>query len=240
MPLRRQLILSVLLLAAVLGVFHVWDIDVWLQDRLYQGGDRWVLDHDKGVWMHAIFYSGLKTGAIVVGVTCGAALFAGLWWRRLAPLRPPLLLMSLSFVLVPSVLVGLREVTNVYGPYQLARYGQEQPYVKVFGQYPRTFNGVPYRQHGCGRCFPAGHATGGFALMMLFFALRRPLLRWLGLAAGVAVGWAMGLYQMLAGKHFLSHTLTTMIAAWILILLSVMLVNRLLPARDAGIRGAAS
>ena len=36
-----------------------------------------------------------------------------------------------------------------------------------------------------------------------------------GLAFGLGVGWFMGIYQMLVGAHFLSHTVTTMILAWI-------------------------
>ena len=54
--------------------------------------------------------------------------------------------------------------------------------------------------------------------MMLFFAFPRRL-RWFGLALGLAVGWWMGLYQMLRGQHFLSHTLFTMIGAWMIIVL---------------------
>jgi len=33
------------------------------------------------------------------------------------------------------------------------------------------------------------------------------------------LGWWMGGYQMLKGAHYLSHTVTTMLAAWIIVLL---------------------
>ena len=32
------------------------------------------------------------------------------------------------------------------------------------------------------------------------------------------IGWSMGTYKMLIGDHFLSHTVITMILAWLLIL----------------------
>ncbi len=240
MSLPRQLILGIVLLAAVLALFEFTDIDLRVQDSLYLGHGNWRVEHQDDVLLNSIFYSGAKTVISVVGTLCGVACFISLVWRkRLAGWRRPLLMMSLSFVIVPSVLVGLREVTNVYGPYQLARYDKDQPYVKVFETYPKTFNGQPYRQHSRGKCFPAGHATGGFAMMMLFFVLRGPLLRWLGLAFALAAGWAMGLYQTCSGKHFLSHTVVTMIGAWILIVLIVMFVNRLLPATPMPQRPAA-
>ncbi|MEI3479028.1 MAG: phosphatase PAP2 family protein [Bilophila sp.] len=89
-----------------------------------------------------------------------------------------------------------------------------------------------------GKCFPAGHASGGFALMMLFFAFPRRL-RWFGLALGLAAGWWMGLYQMLRGQHFLSHTLFTMIGAWmIIVLIAVILPEAERPADGPVRRGA--
>ncbi len=49
----------------------------------------------------------------------------------------------------------------------------------------------------------------------LLFNTRRG--RWLGFAAGMACGWTMGIYQMLKGAHFLSHTVTTMLLAILII-----------------------
>ena len=40
-----------------------------------------------------------------------------------------------------------------------------------------------------------------------------------GLAIGFTMGWTMGLYQMLNGNHYLSHTLVTMLLAWLVIVL---------------------
>ena len=36
----------------------------------------------------------------------------------------------------------------------------------------------------------------------------------LGVALALAIGGAMGLYQMAKGAHYLSHTLVTMLVAW--------------------------
>ncbi len=224
---RLQLILAVVLLGAVLAFFEFTDTDVWLQDKFHVGpGDRWIVEHDEG----ALCYWPLKAVMIATGVLCGIGLAASLAFARLDRLCRPLAMMSLSFALVPSVLVGLREVTNVHGPYQLQRYGMDKPYVKVFERAQADLRAKSRRP---GRCFPAGHASAGFPLMMLFFVFRRPSARWLGLGVGLAAGWSMGLYQMLTGKHFLSHTVATMIGAWILILLSVVIFERLWPRNPA-------
>ena len=67
---------------------------------------------------------------------------------------------------------------------------------------------------GGGHCFPAGHATTGFAFVGGYFALRRqlPRLAWVWLALALATGFALGAVQQLRGAHFMSHTLWT---AWI-------------------------
>lgn len=35
---------------------------------------------------------------------------------------------------------------------------------------------------------------------------------------GLGLGWWMGGYQMLKGAHYLSHTVTTMLVAWLVVI----------------------
>jgi membrane-associated PAP2 superfamily phosphatase len=67
---------------------------------------------------------------------------------------------------------------------------------------------------GPGRCFPAGHASAGFAFVSGYFVLRtrRPGAARVWLAAALATGLAFGLVQQFRGAHFASHTFWT---AWI-------------------------
>jgi membrane-associated PAP2 superfamily phosphatase len=69
---------------------------------------------------------------------------------------------------------------------------------------------------GSGHCFPAGHASAGFAFMSGYFAFRQSQARlaraWLALAT--AGGLVLGLGQQLRGAHFLSHTLWTAALCW--------------------------
>lgn len=71
-------------------------------------------------------------------------------------------------------------------------------------------------------CFPAGHASAGFALMAFYFvgrARRQPLLAWAGLATGLVAGSLLGFGRMLQGAHFLTHTLWAGLVCWAVILI---------------------
>ncbi|MDB5885804.1 MAG: (acid phosphatase) superfamily protein-like protein [Polaromonas sp.] len=69
---------------------------------------------------------------------------------------------------------------------------------------------------GTGGCFPAGHASAGFAFIGGFFAFRRVLpqtaRRWL--AGAMAAGLVLGLAQQVRGAHFMSHTFWTAWLCW--------------------------
>ncbi|GAA4339887.1 phosphatase PAP2 family protein [Variovorax defluvii] len=72
------------------------------------------------------------------------------------------------------------------------------------------------RDGGPGGCFPAGHASAGFAFMSGWFVLRRgsPRLAGAWLAAAFAAGLVLGLGQQLRGAHYMSHTLWTAWLCW--------------------------
>ena len=67
---------------------------------------------------------------------------------------------------------------------------------------------------GSGHCFPAGHASSGFAFVGCYFALRhhRPRMARAGVWGALVLGAVLGLVQQVRGAHFMSHTLWT---AWI-------------------------
>ena len=69
---------------------------------------------------------------------------------------------------------------------------------------------------GTGGCFPAGHASAGFAFLGGFFVFRQVLprtaARWL--AGALVVGLIFGLAQQVRGAHYMSHTLWTAWLCW--------------------------
>jgi membrane-associated PAP2 superfamily phosphatase len=65
-------------------------------------------------------------------------------------------------------------------------------------------------------CFPAAHASSGYALAALYFLLRERNRRAarLGLALGLGMGVVFGLAQQSRGAHFVSHDIWSAMLVW--------------------------
>lgn len=204
-------------------------VDQWIQDRFYLGDKAWLLDGEAEPW-RLLFYNGPKILIMVFAATMGLCAFvpARLWTSRgldgqwFADRRTTLFLVAV-LALVPLGCNRLKAVTNIYCPYENTRYGGYAPYVRIWESYPEEFKKRQTATHDRGRGFPAGHASGGFALMALAYAARSRRWRIAGVMLGVFAGWWMGVYQMLKGAHYLNHTLVTWCLAW----LGVILLARL-------------
>jgi len=216
----KQLILTSLSLVLTLCLFEVSDLDLVVQQYFYDAQQHlWMISKDNAV-LDLIFYSGFKRVLIGIALSILIALiiFRDNAWIK--SYKPGLLIVLLSLLVVPLVIGELKAVTNVACPKQLTIFGGNYPYISVFEHYPDNFEQVKPA-----KCFPAGHASGGFALMSLFFLFKRRRNRLLGLAVGISSGWATGGYKMLIGDHFLSHTIVTMLLAWLLIMIIAGLVK---------------
>jgi len=172
---------------------------------------------EKDPVLRLIFYTGMKGLIIAFGSSCFLCWLFSFKIRALVKHRRFCILICLALITVPGTVAVLKNCSNVYTPSQIKRYGGNYPYVKVFERYPPGFK--QGRKKGKG--WPAGHASGGFALMMLYYAFTRKRSKMTGLAIGLIIGWTMGIYQMLKGAHYLSHTIITMSIAWILILIII-------------------
>ena len=103
-------------------------------------------------------------------------------------------------------------MTNIPRPKDLALFGGNYPHVTLFRGYPHEF-----LQLDRIRCYPAGHASGGSALMALGL-LEKPRRAQTTIASTACVlGWLMGFYKMGIGDRFLRHTAVTMLIAMIVI-----------------------
>jgi len=211
----RSLWITLGLLAVVMALFELTDLDLALQDKFYNAETRrWAVD-EKDPAGRLVFYNGPKALVWVCALTA-LTLAAGpaRWREKLRVDRRGLWLGVLVIATVPA-LAGLgKKYTNIFCPSEIRRYGGDVAYVKLCEPQPKD-DPAPRR----GGCFPAGHASGGFALMGLLAV--RGTRRWRNgiLALGLGLGWWMGGYQMLKGAHYLSHTVTTMLVAWLVVLL---------------------
>lgn len=207
--LYQQALLSIACLIFVVVLFDITDIDMWVQDRLYQfGSGHWLLDKHNET-LRLLFYDGPKQLLALLAKMVPLVLIVFHRSVRLAVYRRGLIIVLISLVLTVVLVGGLKSLTNVPCPKDLSHFGGDFPYV--------TFLHPDSRAEHLGRvrCFPAGHASGGFALLSLFFLFRRRRNQWIGFGVGMLLGWTFGIYKMLIGDHFLSHTLVSMCLAWL-------------------------
>ncbi len=224
MKISKQIIITFILLVATLLAEQYTSLDITVQNLIFNFANcSWPLSRQDNYILHFFLYSGVKIALIAASVIVLFAFFASYGRAKLRPYRYSFVIFLSAMALVPLVLAGAKKYTNVYCPAQLVMYCGNKPYAKLFESYPKDFD---RQANNKGRCFPAGHASGGFALMVLFFCFKKRRNKLSGLALGLGLGWAMGLYQMLRGEHFLSHTFTSMFGAWLLILLIVWTFNK--------------
>ncbi len=219
---NRHILLAVLLLIVTIVLFQFTNLDLIVENLFYNfQTHKWLVDENNKL-LHILFYSGIKKVLIIFGLSL---LFILLFLRNkpmFKPYKKGLLIVVLSFIFIPLVVGGLKKVTNTPCPNNLKIYGGEYPDIKILTPYPK--NSPLKCKHV--RCWPAGHASGGFALMALFFLFKSRKNKLLALSLGLFVGWSMGLYKMFIGDHFLSHTIVTMLLAYLIMFIIAKLVYK--------------
>lgn len=214
--LNKQIIITAILLIAVITLFQFSKLDIFVQDSFYNFETKnWIIDKNEPI-LKFFLYDGIKTLVIIFGV---AILFSLIFLRKkhfVQEYKKGLIIVLLSAIFVPLIIGSLKAVTNTPCPCNIIHFNGTYPETKVFDSYPKDFV-----QNSKVKCWPAGHASGGFALMALFFLFKTPQNQKRALIGALIIGWSMGTYKMLLGDHFLSHTIITMIMAWFIILIIV-------------------
>lgn len=138
-------------------------------------------------------------------------LVIGIWWptglqRRLDTAERVQWAAATLFALAAISLIKRFSLSSC--PWDLAQFGGHVQWVSHWAW------GV--KDGGAGHCFPAGHASAGFAFLPGWFVLRKRMPRaaavWL--AGALLAGFVFGFAQQLRGAHFMSHTLWTAWLCW--------------------------
>ena len=205
----------------LLITFLAWDSTAWdmqLATMLGEPSGFVLRDH----WWMAKF---MHAGARNLGWIFLVAMLIGIWrpWGALRDLAT-----ADRVILFLSVLSALLSVTLIKGfsqtscPWDLQAFGGMAPSVSHWNLWVRDGGG--------GHCFPAGHASTGFAFMAAYFGLRQNnapgAMKWLLVA--VCIGFILGISQQMRGAHFMSHTLWTAWLCWTVGWLSHLLFSAIL------------
>lgn len=198
--------LTVFILIAALLASTTYDLTVAHALFFDEASARWVgagswwaneLIHRDGAW--------LMRGIAVLSLL----LWAVSWQQpQLQDWRRPALFFFVSIALSVGLVGLLKTLTNVDCPRDLTEFGGPFPFIHLFEHRPEVL------RHA--RCFPAAHASSGYALLALYFVLRERSRRAarLGLAAGLGMGLMFGIAQQARGAHFVSHDVWSAMIVW--------------------------
>lgn len=204
---------TIAVLIGMVLIFEFLPIDSFMQSWLYDDKTQtWIVNRNNLI-LDLLFYSGIKTVFISAILFL---LFSMIFLRRIAWVKnnfKALMIVVLSSFIVPLTVGLLKDVTNMPCPNQLVEYG---------GPYEQTglFESLgEQQQRPTTKCYPAGHASGGFSLLALLFLVAADKARKITLTLVMILGWSTAGYKMAIGDHFLGHGAVTLVLAWLIILI---------------------
>ncbi len=214
---------SIALLFLIMLLETYTNLDVIIQNTWYNPETKkWWLTAEDFLETRWLWYGGAKRAISIFAGICVAIFIASFFVKFFQIWRKSMVLICLSLLFIPLAVGAGKKMSDIYCPREVSIYGGPYTYQRILEPQNPLNKDNPFP----GLCYPAGHASGGFALMMLFFAVPYPALRKWGLLIGLTVGWLMGGYQMVRGEHFLSHTLSTMCLAWAINLLIILCIEK--------------
>lgn len=223
MNINQQLVITFIVLLFSIIFFGISDADILLQDDFYNySTHKWILDWGLEPYKF-IFYDGIKKLLIAFAISLLIALVFFRKTKIVNDYKRGLIIVILSAIFVPLIASSIKANTNMPCPKDEVRYGGVYPRTAVWQNYSQDFK----LHHEKSKCWPAGHASGGFALLSLIFLFHKRKSKIIAGTTAMVIGWSMGLYKMVIGDHFLSHTVITMILAWLIILLITKMVNKI-------------
>lgn len=202
--LNRQFFILLSSYLLLMLLLDVGGMDLWLAGKFYAlEGYQWVLkDH----WLaEEILHKGARKLNYIFAVAVLLTSMHYLWLDKTKPvLTKAYLALTLSLISSFTLVAYFKAITNIACPWSLVLFGGTEPYIHLLQPRPSY---LPYSQ-----CFPAGHASVGYAWVALYYFFRhsRAQYRFAGLVAALASGLVLGVTQQLRGAHFMSHDLTTL------------------------------
>ncbi|MFJ2448649.1 phosphatase PAP2 family protein [Pseudomonas sp. NPDC087626] len=123
-----------------------------------------------------------------------------------------------AFALCTGVIHFLKAHTSVYCPIETTLYGGKLAHIEWYSNFQL------FKEAGDGRCWPGGHASGGFTMLALYFVARRHQWRFSKaiLWGSLGLGFIYGTTRVLQGWHYMSHTFWAGIFVWLTCLLTAL------------------
>ena len=237
-----NMVLPLLFALAVFVLFDLTSVDVWISNWLYDPASHTFL-----MQKDLLFENITHRWARIIPDWTGEAAIIGMLLSFIAPLltkihhhglnrllqrtrlaramtfcgehRRDFIYVVVSFALTTMFIHYFKSHTNVYCPIETTLYGGVQAKTDWFSNFQL------FHEAGKGRCWPGGHASGGFTLLALYFVALRYRWRYARvlLVCTLLLGMIYGSTRVLQGWHFMSHTLWAGIIVWFCALLTALL-----------------
>ena len=197
------------LFAVGFGIFYSAQLDFVLASAIFElEGGQWRLTN------HWLFSEVLHSGSrllnnIILANLLGFWLYQQLSGKTHSERTIALTKLVVSLLLSFSVVALLKRLLPAECPWDLQQFGGDLPFIGVSAQTPADMHPT--------QCFPAGHASVGYAWVALYFyflPVNAKKAR-IGLTTGLLLGLLLGVTQQLRGAHFFSHDLTTLWLCWV-------------------------
>ena len=220
-PVARQWLIWPAVIAVILVVIDLTtDSDRAITRYVFDAhADAFPLRND--FWIEVVMHHWAKYAVVTLGALVIGALLLSYVLPALAAQRRILVFVALALMLAPlSVSVG-KALSPKHCPWDIDEFGGLVPYTRIFQ--------APVADVPAGHCFPAGHASTGFALMAFYFvayAQRMAKTARTALAAAIIAGLLLGWGRVLQGAHFVSHVMWAGLLCWLVMVALYALILR--------------
>ena len=194
-----------LILLTVLFEYSILDISIAnnffdQQTRKWIATDSW--------WANELIHTGGRNLIALIAILALSGLIASFFIDFFRQYRITFTYTLLCIILSTVLVAAGKKYTNIDCPWDMDIYSGTRPYISIFGDKPDNLEP--------GRCFPGGHSSGGFSLLLLYFLFRdkNKKIALTGLGFALALGSTFALGQWARGAHFISHDIWSAFIAW--------------------------
>lgn len=206
-----EMLIPIVVLIIGILILHQTAFDIKLANIFYDSHNQWV--YRDNFYLETIFHKGGVKLVVVILAVMIIYLIKSYKLKRNEAVYEFIKYVTLSSVLTILIVAIAKNFSTLSCPWDSVIFGGKSEYLPIWlsfsPDYPR------------GHCFPAGHSSGGYAFLSMYyghsFIFRKR--RLLFLLPGIVIGGIFGIIQQMRGAHFLSHDLVTImvsiICAWL-------------------------
>lgn len=198
-------------LAIILIFIHYSELDLKFQSLFFNFETKeWLLSSNE-TFTKFILYRFPKYCIVTYGVSLIFWLTKLCIYKQNIELQKKLFFLIITLILIPLTVSLFKHYSPIICPVHIIEFGGSQTHISPLDIFK---DGVFFGNSG--KCFPAGHASGGFSLIALYFVMQTKRSKFYALLGSFTLGSIMGLFQMAKGVHYLSDTITTLFIAYII------------------------